>query len=208
MSLFNELYRLRKKAARQKQAAKKRDEAEKKKLKKQLQAYNPLRKRPLITRIKNKIKERKLHTIVLIRMELANGFHKEFLAKIYNNSFIYNNKTYVIDETMKYWIIEARLYAYDYHEKIALPIKRIIDTKKIRDTVKSIKEYQDIELSINPSTLKQFVDSEIAKQVLKAGQLDDFMRQMRLIGFITMITVILHIMYYLYQTGAFSGLTG
>ena len=68
------------------------------------------------------------------------------------------------------------MYALDYHEAFTNAIMRKIPIKDIQDVTDS-PAYADIKYSFNPSTLEKFLSSEIAKQVLKSGKLDDSLRR-------------------------------
>lgn len=143
--------------------------------------------------------------IAMIHIELNNGFHKSFLIKEKEDSFLYKKKTYVIDPEAKYYNIDAKIWCYDYHENFALPIKRKIPIKDIRDVMKSIN-LNEIEYATNPSTLEKFISSEIAKQVLKSAQLDDWMRRMLTMTLLILVIVTGIGIYILYATGAFANI--
>lgn len=145
--------------------------------------------------------------IILINMELNNGFHKTFLVKEKENGFIFNKKQFVLDSDQKYYNIDARMWGYDFHENYVLPVKRKIPVKDIRDTMKSV-DMAEIEYSTNPSTLEKFISSEIAKQVLKSAQLDEWLRKMFTMILFTLISAVGTLIYLLYSTGAFENLQG
>lgn len=153
------------------------------------------------------INRRHLDKIFGINMELNNGFHKLFLVKIQGNMFHFKKNTYVIDENLKYYNITNKIWMLDYHENYTMPIRRQIPVKNIR-LMYEHPEYKEIELQTNPETLRKFIDSEIAKQVLKAGQLDDLLRLLKNMTIFTLIVVTALTVYMLYVTDAFKNVSG
>ena len=139
-------------------------------------------------------------TIVLINMELTNGFHRSFTVKEKEEGFIFRGKKYLFDDDHKYYNIDAKLYAFDYHEGLTLPIKRKIPVTEIKKTMESTEEI-DIEYAINPSTLQRFMTAKIAEGVMKGTQLDEFMRKLQMFLIVTMIAVLVHLALFLYGSG-------
>ncbi len=139
-------------------------------------------------------------TIVLINMELTNGFHRSFTVKEKEEGFIFRGKKYLFDDDHKYYNIDAKLYAFDYHEGLTLPIKRKIPVTEIKKTMESTEEI-DIEYAINPSTLQRFMTAKIAEGVMKGSQLDEFMRKLQMFLIVTMIAVLVHLALFLYGSG-------
>lgn len=153
---------------------------------------------------RNKYKPNKIN---LINMELSNGFHTSFLVLEKDGGFIFNKKQYVLDPDLKAFHTGANLFFFDFHENYALPVQRKLPLKQLFDTMTSVAE-SEIQYATNPSTLEKFISSEIAKQVLKSAQLDEWMRRA-----MTMLLFILIIgagtaVYLLYSTGAFQNIQG
>lgn len=137
---------------------------------------------------------------ILINMELTNGFHRSFTIKEKEEGFIFRGKKYLFDDEHKYYNIDAKLYAFDYHEGLALPIKRKIPLTAIKKTLESTEEI-DIEYAINPATLQRFMTAKIAEGVMKGTQLDEFMRKLQMFLIVTMIAVLVHLALFLYASG-------
>lgn len=135
---------------------------------------------------------------VLINMELTNGMHRSFLISIKDGGFKYMNKKYVIDEDSKYYNMDAKMYAYDYHEAFTLPIKRSIPVQSIRKTMSDVTE---VEYTTNPETLEHFLISKVTENVLKAQQIDVAIKQIKLLLIITMIAAIAHLLLFIQKTG-------
>lgn len=145
------------------------------------------------------------HRAVLVTIELLNGSHKQFIVREKEGSFKYKGKMFIFDNDAKYYNIDARLWAFDYHENFCLPIKRKIPVDEIRNTI-AHSQISEIEYATNPSTLEKFVTSKIAEGILKGVQLDAFMKQIRIILIITMIATIIHLVLFMQKTGMLSNI--
>ncbi len=150
---------------------------------------------------------RKPDRTVLINMELINGMHKSFVVVEEKEGFYYRGKKYLIDNENKYFHIDAKMFAYDYHEEISLPIVRKIPVGKIK-TVLEASPITEVEYAINPATLKRFEIAKIAEGIMKGQALDEFMRRIMVILFIVLIVTIIHFMIFLQKSGVFSQITG
>ena len=107
--------------------------------------------------------------VIGINMELESGKFIEFLIPINKRNFRFAGGTYIIDTEQKYDKINSKYYWIDYHESFCLPISRHIKLKPIRDSF-SLKDKNSAEVAYatNPSTLEEFMNSEIAQQILNA----------------------------------------
>ena len=137
---------------------------------------------------------------VLINMELVNGFHRLFIAVEKEGGFKFRDKKYIFDDDSKYYNMDTKLYVFDYHESIALPIKRKIPVTAIKKTIESTEDI-DIEYAINPSTLQRFMTAKIAEGVMKGTMLDEFLRQLKMFIIVIMVTVVAHLALFLYASG-------
>ena len=138
--------------------------------------------------------------VVLINMELTNGFHKLFTVKEKEEGFVFRGKKYLFDDDFKYYNLDIKLYTFDYHEQIALPFKRKIPVTEIKKTMESTDEI-DIEYAINPSTLQRFMTAKIAEGVMKGTQLDEFMKKLQTFLIVTMVAVLVHLALFLFASG-------
>lgn len=137
---------------------------------------------------------------VLIHMELINGFHRLFIVVEKEGGFVFRGKKYIFDDDSKYYNMDAKLYVFDYHENITLPIKRIIPVSAIKKTIESTEEI-DIEYAINPSTLQRFMTAKIAEGVMKGTMLDEFLRKLQMFILVIMVTVVVHLALFLWASG-------
>lgn len=138
--------------------------------------------------------------VILINMELNNGFHRLFMVKEKDDGFVFRHKKYLFDDESKYYNIDAKLYVFDFHESIVLPVKRKIPVTSIKKVLEST-EGIDIEYAINPSTLQRFMTAKIAEGVMKGTQMDEFMRKLQMFLIVTMIAVLVHFALFLYASG-------
>lgn len=166
--------------------------------------------------------------VVLVKMELANGQFREFLVYEKDFGFIFRNKRYIFDLSMRYFLIERNIYAYDFHEHLSIPLRKryeitpelerllipVIDKEKkkplkphikVEEIKKLIENSQviDVEASLNPSTLKRFTDSEVIKQVLQGAMLGRVFKIMFVLIIIIAIFMMILILIQLYSSGIF-----
>lgn len=170
--------------------------------------------------------------IILIRMEMNNGFFREFIAAEDSGSFVYKKNKYVLDMEQKYYIIERNIWAYDFHESLSLPLrKKIQPTEEVEKLLAKIEESYlrpmnpkvpvneikklvensnivDVENSLNPSTLRHFVESEVIKQVLQGAMLGKIFKIMFILIIIILIFGFLTLMISLYSSGVFDAIKG
>lgn len=141
----------------------------------------------------------------LIRMELRTGDHTEFKKTCKESNFEYLGGTYLIDESLKYYVISSKCYALDYHQDCCLPIRRRIDVKKIKETI-NMSGSLECGASTNPSTLDQFVESKIAEGVMKAQAVDEFLKGIKIMIIVVLITCIIHFLLFIKASGMFSNI--
>ena len=137
---------------------------------------------------------------VLINMELLNGMHRTFLIKEVNDGFSYRAKKYIFDSDNKYFNIDAKMYCYDFHESFTLPIKKKIPITDIKKTLEQ-SELTEVEYATNPATLERFIVARIAEGIMKGQQLDDWMKQIRVMLVVIMIAVIIHLLLFVSKSG-------
>lgn len=123
---------------------------------------------------------------VMINMQLMNGQVMQFIVKVDNYGFSFNEGFYLIDDDCKYYNTSSKLWCFDYHEELCFPIKRTI---KINNIKKEIVESDEIELetAINPVSLNGFIKSTVIQKVLAGGELEDSMRFMKTMNILNLI---------------------
>lgn len=178
-------------------------------------------------------KEKKIYTknpdkVVLIKMEMANGQFREFLAVEDLGCFFYKKSQYVFDSAMKYFLIERNIWAYDFHEYLTLPLRKYfaiseklekllqpeidnarrkplnphVDVNEAKTLIEN-SQLVDVEASINPTTLKRFTDSEVIKQVLQGAMLGRIFKIMFILIIIMAVFLLMILLTTLYHAGIF-----
>ena len=162
---------------------------------------------------------------VLVNMELLNGMHRQFLVVEKDGGFRYRKKKYIFDNESKYFVIDSKLWSFDFHEAYVLPLKRIVRTKAKPDTKPMIIDEEigfpikreipisnirkalensnisEVEYASNPSTLERFIVARIAEGIMKGQQLDEWMKQLKLLIIIGMVAGIIHLLLFMFKTG-------
>lgn len=138
--------------------------------------------------------------LILVNMEMSNGDHRTFTVALgIDSEFTFNKKTYVCDGENKYYNADAQMYQYDFHEDLSLPIKKKFPIKDIKESIKASGN-MDVVMAINPNSLGAFVKHRIAEGVMKAGNVDEFLRKIQFFIIITMVIVIIHFMLFIYAS--------
>jgi hypothetical protein len=159
-----------------------------------------------LTHVKQKVMDKvKPEKSLLIRMELMTGNHVEFMISLFEDRFVYQGRTYIIDETCKYYVASSKCYALDYHQDYSLPVKRHINANKIKDMIRK-GGLVEVEEATNPKLLSTFQKSTVMEMMMKAQSQEDFYKQMKLIGILITFIVAAHFLLYLNETGALSNL--
>jgi F0F1-type ATP synthase assembly protein I len=151
-----------------------------------------------------KVKFRKALCVV-VNMELTAGGMKRFIVTETDGGFIYRKKRYLFDNEAKYYDYSARMFSFDYHEELSLPIRRNLNIHEIKHKLETEKNVE-VEYVINPATLDRFVTSKIAEGVMKGAAIDGFLRQMRMLLIITLIVCVIHAVLFMQKTGMFANI--
>lgn len=148
---------------------------------------------------KNLMSGRKL---VCVNMELNSGHHSTMLVVEKEGGFTYQDREYTFDDALKYYNYDLKLWCFDYHQSLSMPIKRKINVKKIKDSM-TAAELDDIEYATNPSTLKKFLVSKVIEMILKGAELDRWMRMMFWICLFSLIVSAVTLLLMLGHSGIF-----
>ena len=111
----------------------------------------------------------------LINMQLRNGMHTRFLVVLGDKYFEYEDGRYIIDDDYKYYDVGSRIYNLDYHQDCCLPLKRKFNMREIEKAVSSSKDV-DTETSINPKSLRIFMESDIIQKVIAGEEAEKHMK--------------------------------
>lgn len=151
----------------------------------------------IVTKTKNKISSANK---MLINMELRNGMHRQFFTFTQEPIFRFMKGCYVIDGDLKYYNVDAKCFALDYHQDFTLPIKRQLPASNIKKAIESSGTVE-VENSTNPLTLENLIISKIAEGVMKGRQIDEFFKQIKLMLIITMIAAVIHLLLFINASG-------
>lgn len=146
------------------------------------------------------------HKIVLINMELMNGFHLSFQVTENEEGFNYRNKKYLFDNESKYYNLDVKLWCYDFHEMFSIPVKRTIPVLAIQNSIQSSK-ITEIEHATNPATLERFAVSKIAEGIMRGAQMDDFFKFIRMMLIAIGVGVYLHLILFIIKSGMLQQVT-
>ncbi len=165
--------------------------------------YNPIKADSIMTvkRWKNTFKDKFFpDKAIMINMELLNGFHKLFLVIERDGGFRYRSKRYLFDNESKYYIIDAKLWCYDFHEDLTIPVKRKIPITDIKKAIE-FSSLTEVENAVNPATIERFLKAKIAEGIMKGQQMDIVFKQLKMIGIITMLSSVIMLILFLFKTG-------
>jgi len=137
---------------------------------------------------------------MLIKMELNNGFHTQFIGFLKKDYFVYKKGTYVVEDEFKYYDLSASMWALDYHESFSLPIQRKLNITEIKRQIVG-KGVTDIDRAINPKTLEQFIESQVIEKVMRGQELDNIFKFIKIMLIIVAIACVLHLMLFVKVSG-------
>jgi hypothetical protein len=131
----------------------------------------------------------------MVNMELRNGTHTHFMVLLSQKYYDYEEGRYIIDDIYKYYDSSWKLYCLDYHQDCCLPLKRKFDLKEIQKVVMQDGDI-DTETSIDPKSLKIFMESDIIQKVMKGAEMENWIRfiKMMLIVLVVEVSILLLIL--------------
>lgn len=144
---------------------------------------------------------------MLICMELRNGMHTQFMIMLKGTSFKYKEGEYVIDQTLKYYNIAAKMWCLDYHQDIPVPVKRLVPVQDIKNSIE-LEGITDIDTALNPQTLRQFIIGEFVQKIMKGEEMDKVFKMLKTLGIVTVFLQIATFLIIFQSSGGLSGLMG
>jgi len=137
--------------------------------------------------------------LFLIIMQLTNGKIKQFTITASNLEFNYLNKTYIIDPDLSREDVTTGLNVLYYHQEVAIPFKINFNLDLLR---KNLKDYDNsVEKAINPSSLKDFINSKVIEKVLKGQELTDEVLMLKKLVFGVLIITAVTLLVILQSSG-------
>ena len=154
------------------------------------------------------VKKNTPSTQLFIQMELRTGKWDFFFIDIgKGSSFNYLGGEYIIDSDLKSYVTSLNLFSLRYHQDLCTPIKQIIPVKEINEAITSSGTL-DIENATNPITLRNFVVSDVIKDVIQSGGIHTCLKTMQLLMIIAVIVGVLHFFVYVMKSGILKEITG
>ena len=138
-----------------------------------------------------------------INMELRNGDHLNFVVSAHANHFKFMKASYVVDSELKHYNKTTRKWALDYHQDFSIPIQRKLDVMTLTRAIESTGVVE-VEYATNPSTLERFIISRVAEGIMKGQQIDDFLKQIRLMIIIITVVTVGHLGLFVLKSGMLS----
>jgi hypothetical protein len=165
--------------------------------------FDPLRSTdlPMVTQMKNffgRITTPKKN--MMINMELANGDHDIFIAAVDQERFNYKNKTYIYDESLKYYVRSCQMWALDFHENFALAVQRKIPLNKLNQTLRD-SGITDVDMATNPSLLGRFQECKMIEGVLKSQEFMEQIKRLMVMIAIGAFASLLHLILFVWKSG-------
>jgi hypothetical protein len=109
----------------------------------------------------------------MVNMELRNGMHTHFMVELKWKCFDYEDGRYIIDDEYKYYDVDSKIYCLDYHQDCCLPLKRRFQMNLVMDAITQSGDI-DTETSIDPKSLKIFMESDIIQKVMQGAEMEQW----------------------------------
>lgn len=123
----------------------------------------------------------------MVNMELRNGMHTHFMVILQWGYFDYEGGRYIIDDDYKYYDVSSKIYCLDYHQDCCIPLKRKFNINAVYTAVSTSTDIET-DTSINPKSLKTFMESDIIQKVMKGAEMEAWIKFIKLM--LIIITVI------------------
>lgn len=137
---------------------------------------------------------------IVINMELLNGMHKTFLVSLVYQGFSFQGGRYIFDDELKYYNVDFKNYCFDYHQGMAMPIKRKIPLNTLQKVIDS-SGLSEVEYATNPQTLERFIVAKIAEGIMKGQQITEELKAMKLAIYIAAAASVLHFLTFVIKSG-------
>ena len=140
----------------------------------------------------------------LINMQLTNGRRMQFIIRVKDGGFRFDNGFYIVDDEMRYYNATANMWCLDYHEELCFPLDLRVNINKVKsDLIKS--SLVELKTAINPQSLQAFMESNIIQKLLAGASLDDSMKFMKMMIIINTIGIGINVILTFASIGVFGG---
>jgi len=102
--------------------------------------------------------------VILVRFEMNNGTHREFLIKDDASAFVFRNARYVLDLEDRYWVVDSNIWAYDFHESISISV-----TPRLKPNPELLKYIKELEENSKKSINKKIPVNELKETIEQSG---------------------------------------
>ena len=130
---------------------------------------------------------------LMINMQLTNGQFMQFIVKIKNGGFIFDNGFYIIDDEKKYYNATSNKWCLDYHEELCFPIDKKVNINEIKNAILESNEVE-LETAINPVSLQKFMESTVIQKLLAGAEMEDSLRLIKTIVIVNVIVTIISLL--------------
>jgi hypothetical protein len=104
-----------------------------------------------------------------------------------NQYFVYDTGAYFIDQDLIREDVQSKMNVLYYHQGSSLPMKIDIDVSKLMEELK--ENNSAIEKSVNPTSLKDFVTSDIIQKILKGAEMMKELSQIKMLVILNTVVV-------------------
>ena len=130
---------------------------------------------------------------LMINMQLTNGQLMQFIVKIKDGGFVFDNGFYIIDDEKKYYNATSNKWCLDYHEELCFPINKKININEIKNAILESNEVE-LETAINPVSLQKFMESTVIQKLLSGAEMEDSLRFIKTIMIINIIITVVSLL--------------
>lgn len=150
-----------------------------------------------------KLRYNRPESVVLIRMQMSNGTEREFLTIEQEKGFSIGKKfQYVFDTTTKRYNVDSDIWVYNFHEKISISLKFEVDINEVEHLIKK-KHTTEVYASLNPRSLKQYLDADVIRQALASTALATLFKVMLILVIVGVVFLLILIIINLWGFGVF-----
>lgn len=145
---------------------------------------------------------------VVANFELMNGHHTVCLVVVdEHGAFTFRGKTYITDDSLKYWNSAFKEWVYDYHESFTMPIRRKIPLNEMNLAMQQTNA-QGVSFATNPTTLRTFLTNNVVQSAIQGASITNFFKQIRLLALVAAIAAVIHLLLWANEAGLFNSLKG
>jgi len=135
----------------------------------------------------------------LVEMHYANGSVQYFIVSYLDRRFMLKGRVYVIDEDVKEWCVNLRLFKLVYHEDFTLPYRSDVSADELMGGVG--EGNRDIRTSFSPSVLRDVLKFEYVKGVIRGAEVSQLVKRIFIAVIVVLLAVLAHLFINAYKSG-------